>query len=279
MKRSYEQLTGLPETVFRDGKRYVVTVCPADMNQARVDAVTARFRENILPGGSLCAPEYAKSGGVWRCTDRSPASLLDGYDARIFPLLPPMHRQRIALGMIHSLYTLHRAGLCHGSLGPESFRVTVAQDGSFRVFLTGFSCAGPAGSRISRYMPGFNAPETGISEKTDVYALGATLYFLLCGRIHARGSEQQLLVPDCVPEFYRPLLSAMLCLKPERRPSMQQVVSWAKSGSVPDTEKYLLVRLGRIPKEEAGELIVSFRKNQPAFKENMRGKTDYWDRW
>ena len=125
-------------------EREKLSVCPADMSQTRADEVSARFREKIIPGGSLCVPEYRMQEGQWRCRENNPESLLDGYDARIFPLLPPPHRQRIALSMIHGLYTLHRAGICHGSLNLSCFRVAMAKDGSFRVIIDTYNKLRPA---------------------------------------------------------------------------------------------------------------------------------------
>ena len=81
----------------------------------------------------------------------------------------------------------HSESVIHGDLKPEN--VLVAKDGSMR--LIGFGLANVAASQVERTgsalgSPAFMAPEQVIGAPTDprsdVYSLGALMYYLICGR-------------------------------------------------------------------------------------------------
>ncbi|MCB1915607.1 MAG: HAMP domain-containing protein [Rhodocyclaceae bacterium] len=87
--------------------------------------------------------------------------------------------------LLHGLETVHRAGFMHRDIKPDNISVR-AGDGS--LVLLDFGSAGPTGGRegeLTMVTPGYGPIEQYGSGSqgpwTDIYALGATLYWMLFG--------------------------------------------------------------------------------------------------
>ena len=87
--------------------------------------------------------------------------------------------------LLHGLETVHRAGFMHRDIKPDNISVRAA-DGS--LVLLDFGSAGPTGGRegeMTMVTPGYGPIEQYGSGSqgpwTDIYALGATLYWMLFG--------------------------------------------------------------------------------------------------
>lgn len=109
---------------------------------------------------------------------------VDGLDLR--------RENRFPLGQIVDLLTqiaqglvaLHKRGYIHGDIKPEN--IVVSHDGHATIVDFGFSCPTGSTARSIRGTRDYLAPEQldkgYLSEKTDLYNFGATMYFLLTGR-------------------------------------------------------------------------------------------------
>ncbi|HKP55854.1 MAG TPA: serine/threonine-protein kinase, partial [Polyangiales bacterium] len=143
---------------------------------------------------------------------------------------------REACALIHdvcsSLSLLHVRGLVHRDVSPHNVRRTL--DG--RAKLIDFGAMAPMGpSEQIIGTPAFAAPEVvhrlGLDGRTDLYSLGATLYFALTGRSayaarnfaqladawSERPAPPSLLVNE-IPAQLDALVMAMLSLEPALRP-------------------------------------------------------------
>lgn len=142
------------------------------------------------------------------------------------------------LDMIDGLLVAHNAGIVHRDLKPSnSFvdsdgRIKVGDFGLAKSFL-GDSSLTQTGTFMGT--PQFAAPEqirnSEIDERTDIYALGGTLFYLLCGRAPFSGNPAQVIssiaseTPPKVSQFVknvpRPLtklIAQSLEKNPDRRP-------------------------------------------------------------
>lgn len=122
----------------------------------------------------------------------------------------------------------HRAGVVHGQIGPDSFRVSAS--GVLKVVGFGLFDQALPGDRVR-----YRAPEVidgrGGSPAADLYALGCVCYLALCGRPPFEGSPEEVAAqqlraepvppsrhrPDVPPELDRVIL-AMLAKDPGARP-------------------------------------------------------------
>ncbi|MEN8149817.1 MAG: serine/threonine-protein kinase [Planctomycetota bacterium] len=149
-----------------------------------------------------------------------------------------------AAGLDHA----HRADVCHGSVGPAS--VLLPRIGPVKV--TDFAlfdwCSFASAQGTARLEPPwYLSPEqarksTRATVTSDVYSLGATLFFMLTGRPPFRGTHLEILrqhrkrpAPD--PRVQAPdiskstanLVARMLAKQPEDRPrSMEEVIRLAR---------------------------------------------------
>ncbi len=101
---------------------------------------------------------------------------------------------RIVQGMAAGLSYAHRSGISHGSLVPENVLIE-SQTG--RVVLTDFGISRTMARSLGQGVPppervGFLAPEqlagSNPDDRTDLFALGGMLYYLLTGRRPAPGT-------------------------------------------------------------------------------------------
>jgi len=113
--------------------------------------------------------------------------------------LPPERAARLGLGLLDALEAAHRAGIVHRDLKPRN--VMVREDGSTK--LADFGIASVQGDpRLTATglvvgSPAYMAPEQveaqAVSPATDLWALGATLWFAVEGQPPFGGGEFQTL--------------------------------------------------------------------------------------
>jgi len=111
--------------------------------------------------------------------------LLDGGDLRDRAPLPWRELCALAFELCSSLALLHSRGLLHRDVSPRNVRCT--HDGTAK--LIDFGAMAPMGTGHGPVVgtPAFIAPETlqrsALDARTDLFSLGATMYFALCGHV------------------------------------------------------------------------------------------------
>jgi hypothetical protein len=129
-------------------------------------------------------------------------------------------RVRITQRVAEGLHEAHRLGLVHGDVKPSNVLVVAEADGSWHPYVLDFGIArelaAPAATLATGIAgtPAYMAPEQARGEpldrRTDVYALGVTLYRLLSGKLpfSDRGSIETLArVLDDEPQPLRQVAS------------------------------------------------------------------------
>lgn len=177
------------------------------------------------PGGRpYLVLEYCPEGALRRALNGKP--------------WPLPRAQEMGLAIARGLEAAHRAGLTHRDLKPDNVLLngTGAKVADFGLARGGRPrdtdgvLTGLTGS------PAYMAPEQFQGEwgsASDVYALGVTLYEMLCGRPPFEGgprelARQHLLEPvplDLpVPSAWRDLLGRLLAKSPQDRPTATEIV-------------------------------------------------------
>ncbi|MGV9340352.1 serine/threonine protein kinase [Streptomyces sp. NPDC003688] len=140
--------------------------------------------------------------------------------------------RRLAAALTEALGTLHRAGVIHGDLRPST--ILVRKDGPRLIDFAVPRALAPDTVRLTAE-PSYTAPERLLgeapSEASDIYALGAVLYFMATGRApRGRGGASTLGRPAAHPEsdlsrlddgLLRDSISACLATDPARRPTSE----------------------------------------------------------
>ncbi|MFC7329896.1 WD40 repeat domain-containing serine/threonine protein kinase [Marinactinospora rubrisoli] len=205
----------------------------------------ARFaREAALArrvSGAFTAPVVdADTDGPrpWLATSYVTGPTLAEAVRRTGPLPDPVFR-RTAAGLVEALASVHRAGLLHRDLKPGN--IILSADGP-RIIDFGIARAleGTVLTRTGEGLgtPGFMAPEqalgTEVTDRTDVFALGAVLAFAAAGPPgpFGAGSAASVLYrvargePDLsgVPERYQALIRPCLHKAPAQRPDLDSLL-------------------------------------------------------
>lgn len=197
-----------------------------------------------------------------------------------------------AVQLCEALEVVHRSGVIHRDIKPDN--IIVCEDG--RVVLLDFGAAREFASRTVRrqtviYTPGFAPPEqyTEIAERgpfTDVYALAATLYFILTGEMPTSAPDRRLGYPLVDIRQLNPNLSVAVAeaimrgleLEARQRPqtsreflSLLQEPHGAQPphAGVPDASREVAEELRRIPSNLQNVLSRLYLLNDKIRQENM----------
>jgi serine/threonine-protein kinase len=160
--------------------------------QARVE------HENLCPvyevgdveGHSYIAMQYVSGGSIKEISD----------------LLSPIDKVEIMVDVADALHAAHQAGLIHRDIKPANILVERNPGGSWHPYVVDFGIAReidtPHELTISGMVlgtPAFSSPEqvrgesSTLDRRTDVYGLGATLYWFLTGRSPYEGAYTEIL--------------------------------------------------------------------------------------
>lgn len=137
------------------------------------------------PPGIVRAHRFIKTGFMRkRKTCALVMDYVDGLDLRRERRYPLGQLVEMMLLVAGALSTVHARGLIHGDLKPENIVVTHA--GKPVIVDFGFCCEAGARPQTIRGTRDYMAPEqvdrSPLTEKTDIYNFGATMYFLFSGR-------------------------------------------------------------------------------------------------
>jgi len=109
---------------------------------------------------------------------------IEGRDLKQEGRYPVGQMVHILIGVCDALSALHQRGLIHGDMKPENIVVDAA--GNPTVVDFGFSCKVGTRAESIKGTREYMAPEQvdrgQLTEKTDIYNFGASMYFLFAGR-------------------------------------------------------------------------------------------------
>ncbi len=112
----------------------------------------------------------------------------------------------------NALKEAHRNGIVHRDIKPSNIMVVKKGDGTLKPYLLDFGIARAPESKDKTMTgsiigsPGYMSPEQAFGEvhkidrRSDIYSLGATLYFLLCGRPPFEGDNLATLIYKAMNE-------------------------------------------------------------------------------
>jgi serine/threonine-protein kinase len=127
-------------------------------------------------------------------------------------------KARTLQAVCEGVHAAHRLGLVHRDIKPANVLVAVTADGDFHPYVVDFGIArdAAAGQTMTGAVvgtPAYMAPEQvsggTVDRRTDVYALGATLYQLLSGRLPIRGTGSVDMLVRVMQEEPEPLSRAV----------------------------------------------------------------------
>ncbi len=159
--------------------------------QARIDHdnVCQVYEAGEVEGHPYIAMQYISGGSLKQISD----------------LVGPREKAAIMVDVADALHAAHQAGLIHRDVKPANILVERDEEGGWRPYVVDFGIARDAESRemtVSGMVlgtPAFAAPEQvrgenrALDRRTDVYSLGATLYWFLTDRPPYEGGYPEVL--------------------------------------------------------------------------------------
>lgn len=243
--RAHDELTG--ETVA--------------LKRMRSDAPdVARFRREAKLLSRVRHPSVVRyvahgddDAGPWVAMEWSPGRDLDAHLAG--GRLPVATAAAIAVDLAEALVAIHQLGIVHRDLKPAN--VLVASEAPLRIKLVDFGIAHDASASMKLTKTGtalgtplYMAPEqirgSDVSDRTDVYALGAILFEMIAGRPPFDGESSLAVLGRILLEPAPPLrvyaaevapaiegiVRACLAKEPSARPSAEALVTALRSSDI-----------------------------------------------
>ena len=137
------------------------------------------------PPGIVRVHNLIRSGFLRRHKERLLVmQFIEGRDLKREGRYPTGQMVHIMIGVCDALAALHRRSLIHGDMKPENIIVDPSGEPTLVDF--GFSCKVGSRAQSIRGTREYMAPEQAdcgeLTEKTDIYNFGASMYFLFAGR-------------------------------------------------------------------------------------------------
>jgi len=176
--------------------------------------------------------------------------------------LPPDQAVRIALQACEALQYAHEHNIVHRDIKPSNI---LLQNHTERVRITDFGIAQDITGKLAHVTeaglsspgtPGFESPEQNLGkeldERTDIFSLGMTLYYMLTGRLAYEGENRPQLAlafreqTPSLPCRFNPEISSridqivmkMIAVDPEKRYPSAAAVALALRGSEPGPARF-----------------------------------------
>jgi serine/threonine-protein kinase len=141
-------------------------------------------------------------------------------------------KARAVRQVAEALHEAHRLGLVHRDVKPSNIMVEQGEDGTYKPYIMDFGLAREVGAQGQTETssiagtPAYMAPEqargeiAALDRRTDVYALGATLYDMLAGRPPFEGGSTLMILQKVLLEEPTPLRK----LRPEVPRDLEAIV-------------------------------------------------------
>lgn len=198
------------EATHRNGMRAAIKVLHPQLSAN--EEIRARFlREGYLantvdhPGVvRVFDDDVDEDGSVYLVMELLVGESLEARRRRAGGRLPPDEVVRITAGMLDVLAAAHAKGIVHRDIKPDN--VWVMQDGTVKLLDFGIARVREAQGVVTKAgeimgTPGYMSPEQArarwdeVDERTDVWAVGATMFNLLTGRlVHEGGTGNEVLL-------------------------------------------------------------------------------------
>lgn len=165
--------------------------------------VAARFRREAAASGRISHPHVVKvhdagadQGRLFLIMEYMPGGDAVRLASATHGRLTYRRAVEIVADAADGLFAIHQAGLIHRDVKPGN--ILIGSDGTAKISDLGFAHDGTPGSQASQGTPlgtpGFMSPEQAedisiVDARTDIYALGASLYRLIIGRPPYTGSS------------------------------------------------------------------------------------------
>lgn len=161
--------------------------------------------------------EGKTSAGYFRILENIPGNTLDQIILERGPL-SINEALEIVLHVALALAEVHERGIIHRDIKPSNILLT--ETGEPKLIDFGIATLADKEPEVMAFTPGYAAPEQYsralVDQRTDIFALGVTLYTLLTGK---HPPEQPLVSVDMsfIPDMVRPIISKAIAPRREQR--------------------------------------------------------------
>jgi len=228
---------GAQSTIVRirrsaDAKQYALKIVPIDKkeDQKYLEQAKHEFRvAQMLDHPHLIKVHALETESDWLFRVRKALLLLDyvnGQTLDTFAKLRLPHLVQVFVRVADGLVHMHRKGVCHADLKPNN--IMISRTGDVKVIDYGLAWIKSQPKGRIQGTPEYMAPETAtakiVSERTDIYNFGATMYRMLTGQ-HAPqviGERGAALPLDA--GLWKQLLKPVQTFRPKAPPALCELV-------------------------------------------------------